>query len=157
MAIDFMEENENENTGDILRPMREDDTAGDADSDEHHCSKPRAGEFEANDYEKTGYLHGLLGAHLESDVGRPSRRGLSYVVYSTDGDDLAEKLVSLLSRFVRPCSIIEVPGPDRYTYGCWLRESEIEEIECSLPMSNITHVDWDEQLRQLLLDEDAQE
>ena len=151
---DFSKEEESENSGDFLRHMRRDDTDGGTGSDERHDEGTGSVELEARDDETTGYLPEMRGCHLSCDIGNPGRKGLSYIVYSTSSEQMAERLLLLLSRFVFPCAIVEEHGDNFYTFGCWLKESEIEVVEASLPMHETEHVDWDEQMRQLLLEEE---
>lgn len=91
---------------------------------------------------------------VDCHVGNPTGKGLRYVIYGTESEHMAEKLFSLLGRFVAPCSIVDVHDDFFYTLGCWLTEAEIEEVEACLVVRNVSHVDWDEEMRKLLTEDD---
>lgn len=153
----FAKEDGNEDVGDVLRRMRADDAdrrAGSDDASDEDVGRERPGESR-ND--ESGYLPEMLENPVRCHVGNPTRKGLSYIIYSTCDDTMAERLFSLLSRFVPPCSIVEVHSETFYTFGCWLKEEEMEIISESLPMHDTTHIDWDEQMRKLLSEEQNDE
>lgn len=153
MSDKFPEEDGYEDVGDVLRYMRENDPAGGTGSDD--CCGESFGEGLGHDLDdESGYLPDVREGSVGCHIGNPTRKGLSYIIYSTASETMAERLISLLSRFVLPCSIVEVHSDDFYTFGCWLREDEINEISEALPMYDTTHIDWDEQMRKLLSEEE---
>jgi hypothetical protein len=155
---DFSEEVWCEDSGDFLRHLRTDDTDGRACSDDdHHEDVDECERAQAIGDGENGYLHEMLNDSVDGHVGNPTTKGLRYVVYSTGSEDMAEKLLSLLSRFVLPCSIVEVHSDCFYTFGCWLRSSEIKELEASLNLRKISYVDWDEEMRKLLTEDGGNE